>query len=268
MTNSQPRVFAIIPARYASQRFPGKPLTLIHNKPMIQHVWERVKQVSSIQKVVVATDDNRIVEAVRAFGGDVQMTSHTHASGTDRVWEVAQTEKGFDWILNVQGDEPAISPQDLTRIIEGTQQFPTAHMLTLVTPFWQPGRNLAQAQQDWQNPNVVKAVMSQHGQALYFSRASIPVCRDQDETIESQLQKRFRHIGVYLYRRSALEHITSLPVSSLEQQEKLEQLRALEASLKIYGVKVDEAPTGIDTPDDLARFLKRFPQAVSSPPAG
>lgn len=242
--HSSPNVLAVIPARYASTRFPGKPLVDIHGKPMIQHVWERVGQVSGIQKVVIATDDERIRQAAGVFGAEVVMTAPEHPSGTDRVWEVACQQPEFDWVLNVQGDEPFINPAHLQAAIAGIARFADADIITLVTPI----RDVA----SWREPNLVKAVLAGNGRALYFSRSPVPYHRDLPEAPRCA----YRHIGIYLYRRSALERFTQLPPSSLEQVERLEQLRALEAGMPLYVVEVDEAPIGVDTPDDLVRIVE------------
>lgn len=210
---------------------------------MIQHVWERVSQVPEIAKVLIATDDERIGEAARGFGADVVMTSAEHPSGTDRVWEAAQPFPAYDWVLNVQGDEPFINADHLRAAIAGIARFPEADVLTLVTPLTTVA--------DWQEPNLVKAVVSGEGQALYFSRAAVPYHRDAPEVPKHV----YRHIGIYLYRRAALERFTQLLPSPLEQIEKLEQLRALENGMRIFAVEVSEAPVGVDTPADLVRIL-------------
>jgi 3-deoxy-manno-octulosonate cytidylyltransferase (CMP-KDO synthetase) len=241
-----PRVLAIIPARYASTRFPGKPLVEIQGKPMIQHVWERVRLVPAIGRVVVATDDTRIQQAAEGFGAEVRLTSAEHPSGTDRAWEVASGLPEYDWVLNVQGDEPFINPAHLEAAIAAIAQHPQADIITLVTP-------LADVEA-WRNPNIVKAVLAQNGRTLYFSRSPVPFNRDEPE-VPAQV---FRHIGLYLYRRSALEQFTQLPPSTLESIEKLEQLRALEAGMKLFGILVSEAPIGIDTPEDLVRLAEHF----------
>ena len=239
---STPNVLAVIPARYASTRFPGKPLAPIEGKPMIQHVWERACQVSGIARVIVATDDARIQDAAVGFGAEVVLTSPDHPSGTDRMWEVAQPLSGYDWVMNIQGDEPRIDPAQLSAVIAAATQSP-ADILTLVCPI--------ETVEDWQNPNMVKAVLADSGQALYFSRAPIPYHRDEPGIPESV----FRHIGLYLYRRVALQRFTQLPPSSLELIERLEQLRALEAGMRIDAVVVDAAPVGIDSPEDLERLM-------------
>lgn len=239
-----PSVLAVIPARYASTRFPGKPLALIQGKPMIQHVWERATQTPGLSRVIIATDDPRIQEAAHQFGATVCMTASTHVSGTDRVQEVAAQHPEYPWILNLQGDEPFINPQHLHAAVAAISQTPQADLLTLVTRLHDPS--------DWHNTNIVKVALSQSGQALYFSRAPIPHHRDQQE----RPQQAYRHIGLYLYRQDALTRFTQLPPSPLEGLEKLEQLRALEAGMRIFAIEVDQAPIGIDTPDDLIRLEK------------
>jgi 3-deoxy-manno-octulosonate cytidylyltransferase (CMP-KDO synthetase) len=237
------KILAVIPARYASTRFPGKPLVMIAGKSMIQHVWERVSSLSLLDHVVVATDDDRIESACRSFGADVQMTSPEHPSGTDRVWEVAKKTPQYDWVLNVQGDEPQINIDDLAKMLQLAQSGVEAEIITLVSPI--------ESASDFADSNIVKAVLAHQGQALYFSRAGIPFNRDEQALA---WKTAFRHIGVYLYRRTALEAMTKLSPSPLEMLEKLEQLRALEAGMTIMAVVVPKAPVGIDTPADLERF--------------
>jgi 3-deoxy-manno-octulosonate cytidylyltransferase (CMP-KDO synthetase) len=267
-------VLAVIPARYASSRFPGKPLVTIAGKPMIQHVWERVRQAPSISQVLIATDDERIQQAALGFGAEVCLTSPDHPSGTDRLWEVAQNLPAYEWILNVQGDEPLIDPAHLEAVLDARTRLSSYRpdILTLVTPL--------HSLQEWHNPNLVKAVLTPvrneeppEGsaeplyRALYFSRASVPYHRDNAAIQAGQAalppNQAFRHLGLYLYRRAALQRFVSLPVSPLEALEKLEQLRALEAGLSLYAAAVSHAPIGIDTPEDLTHlqeFLeKRLP---------
>lgn len=241
MSMSPPTVIAVIPARYASTRFPGKPLVDIQGKPMIQHVWERTRAVPGIARCLIATDDPRIEAAARAFGAEVLMTRSDHPSGTDRIWEAASPLEG-DWIMNVQGDEPFLNPGHLQAVLLAIPERPRADILTLVCPL--------QGLEQWRDPNIVKAVLSENGQALYFSRAPIPYHRDHPETPRHV----FRHIGLYCYRREALSRFTALPASRLEEIERLEQLRALEAGMRIDAVVVDGAPVGVDTPEDLARL--------------
>jgi 3-deoxy-manno-octulosonate cytidylyltransferase (CMP-KDO synthetase) len=238
-----PKVLAVIPARYASTRFPGKPLADLQGKPMIQHVWERVSQVHGIARAIIATDDQRIADAANAFGAEVCMTSADHPSGTDRMWEVAQGLPAFDWVLNVQGDEPFINPQHLQLTLDTIATSPQADIITLVTPLTDT--------ESWQDPNIVKAILAEDGQALYFSRSPVPYHRDEP-TVPAHV---YRHIGLYLYRRDALARFTQLPPSRLETIEKLEQLRALEAGMTMMAVTVSESPIGVDTPADLIRIL-------------
>ncbi len=248
-----PQILAVIPARYASTRFPGKPLAMIHGKPMIQHVWERACETEALARRIIATDDERIMDAVVAFGGDAQLTRADHPSGTDRLWEVAATLPQYDWVLNIQGDEPFVPPALLQTLIDGIQQHPEADILTLVTPI----HELAH----WHDPNIVKAVRAESGRALYFSRSPVPYDRDRElsgatEPIETGRSLGYRHLGLYLYRRSALETFTTLKPSPLETLEKLEQLRALEHELSIYALIVDKAPIGVDTIEDLVRIVE------------
>lgn len=245
-THQAPRILAVIPARYASTRFPGKPLVDIQSKPMIQHVWEKVSQVSAIERIIVATDDTRIQQAANDFGAESRMTSPDHPSGTDRIWEVAAQLPEYNWVLNVQGDEPLIDPEHLGTAISAIQRHPQADIITLVTPL----KDI----ESWQDPNIVKAVIAQNEQALYFSRAAIPFHRDEPG-LPAHV---FQHIGLYLYRRTSLEQFTQLPPSTLELTEKLEQLRALEAGMIIATTLVNKAPIGVDTPQDLVRLADYF----------
>lgn len=247
------QVLAVIPARYASTRFPGKPLVDIGGKPMIQHVWERARQVSAIQRIIIATDDQRIAETASAFGAEVRLTAAEHPSGTDRMWEVAQTLPEYNWVLNVQGDEPFINPTHLEQVVTAAHNHPQSDLFTLVTPI--------QIVEDWQNPNIVKAVLSADGRALYFSRSPVPYHRDHPDRPE----RVYRHIGLYLYRREALARFTQHPPSPLESIEKLEQLRALEMGMTILTVTVDAAPLGIDTPDDLIRAQDFLTAKLTNP---
>ena len=237
-------VLVVIPARYGSTRFPGKPLALIAGKPMIQTVWEQVQACQAVERCVVATDDTRIADAVTSFGGEVMITSPDHPSGTDRVWEVAKQFPDAQLIFNVQGDEPGLDPEHLLSAIQALKSTPEADLMTLVTP-------IAEAEQEafYANPNQVKAIVASSGQVLYCTRAAAPFQRGQQVVPLVN-----RHIGLYGYRRDALKRFVSLPPSPLEQLEQLEQLRALEAGLRLFSVSVDRAPAGIDTPEDLAAF--------------
>ena len=240
------RFIAIIPARYASTRFPGKPLAQLGGKPVVQRVYERVKSV--IPNAVVATDDERIYDAVKAFGGDVVMTSPNHKSGTDRCWEAYQKQaQEYDVVINVQGDEPFIAQSQLRSIMACFDDEAT-DIATLVKPF-----AVEDGLQALQNPNSPKVVLDSASRAIYFSRSVIPYLRgvEPDEWLSKHTF--YKHIGMYAFRVDALREVTSLPQSSLEKAESLEQLRWLENGYKI-GVGITNVETvGIDTPEDLAR---------------
>jgi 3-deoxy-manno-octulosonate cytidylyltransferase (CMP-KDO synthetase) len=235
------KVLAVIPARYASTRFPGKPLVDIHGKPMIQWVYERTQSCPSIDEVLVATDDLRIAEAVKVFGGQVVMTSPDHVSGTDRIREAVElSEIDCDIVLNVQGDEPGIDPDHLTLLIALFES--DVHIGTLVAPF--------REEASFKDVNKVKAVLGHKGDALYFSRQAVPFDRDG----EDELGGCYHHIGVYAFRKAVLLEVTGLPVSPLEKKESLEQLRWLENGYRIRAAIVDSTPIGVDTPKDLERL--------------
>ena len=240
-------VLAVIPARFASTRFPGKPLANDTGKYLIQHVYERVIAAERIDECVVATDDQRIVKAVRSFGGNVEMTDAHHLSGTDRVAEVAQRRGGWDSdvILNVQGDEPELEPTYLDRLVERLANSPCS-MATLACPFPQGS--------DPRDPNCVKVVLNQRKEALYFSRSLIPYEPDADAGGERWLL----HLGVYAYRRAFLMEYSQWAPTALERVEKLEQLRALEHGRAIAVEVVERACIGIDTPQDYEEFVKRW----------
>jgi len=229
---------AVIPARWASSRFPGKPLARLAGKPVIAHVWEAMRASGLFTDVVVATDDQRIVEAVRGFGGVAVMTGAHHASGSDRVAEVA-AGLSADIVVNVQGDEPFLSTAPLQALLAA---FSDSRVLVA---------SLMHHQQDeatFHDPNRVKVVCNRHGDALYFSRAPIPYTRDMGAHCHCHV-----HIGVYAYRRQALLDFVKLPHGRLEETEKLEQLRLLEHGIPIRMVATDYRGIGIDTPADLAR---------------
>lgn len=239
-------VVALIPSRYASTRFPGKPLVDILGKPMIQRVYERVTQARGIDRVIVATDDQRIFNVVRAFGGEVEMTREDHPTGTDRLAEVA-ARIDADLVVNVQGDEPLIDPRMIEAAVEPLRQDPGILMGTLMTPI--------ASVDEFLNPNVVKVVTDREGFALYFSRAPIPHPRDFSSDLElhlSALAPR-KHVGLYVYRRDFLLRYPRLPATPLENLEKLEQLRALEHGFRIRVVETALTSLGVDTPADLER---------------
>ncbi|KIH76565.1 3-deoxy-manno-octulosonate cytidylyltransferase (CMP-KDO synthetase) [Geoalkalibacter ferrihydriticus] len=239
-------VTAIIPARYASTRFPGKPLVDILGKSMIQRVYERVSGAPGIDRVLVATDDRRIFDAVRAFGGDAEMTRDDHPTGTDRLAEVA-ARIDADLVVNVQGDEPLIDPLMIEAALAPLRDDATIVMGTLKTPI--------STVDEFLNPNVVKVVTDRRGFALYFSRAPIPHPRDLSTDLESVLPQiaPYKHVGLYVYRRDFLLQYPRLPATPLENLEKLEQLRALEHGFRIRVEETALGTLGVDTPADLDR---------------
>lgn len=241
---------AIIPARYASTRFPGKPLADIKGKPMIQHVYE--KACGEFDYCYVATDDERISDAVRGFGGNVVMTSTAHKSGTDRCREALdkiekELSAPFDVVVNIQGDEPFISSEQLS-LIKQCFDDPNTDIATLVKPFVNG--------EDIHNPNSPKVVLSVDGYALYFSRSVIPYLRGVDESGWAESHKYLKHIGLYGYRSDVLRKVTMLPQGTLEKCESLEQLRWLENGFRIKVAETHSESISIDTPDDLKRALE------------
>ena len=244
--NKSLRFIAIIPARYASTRFPAKPLALLGGKPVIQRVYEQVTGV--ISSAVVATDDERIADAVKAFGGKVVMTSPNHKSGTDRCWEAYQKlGEEYDVVINVQGDEPFIAHSQLKAIMECFADENT-DIATLVKPFSESDGLAA-----LENPNSPKVVLDSESRAIYFSRSVIPYLRGVEREQWLSSHTFYKHIGMYAFRSDVLGKITSLPQSILELAESLEQLRWLENGYKI-GVGISDVETvGIDTPEDLQR---------------
>ncbi|MFH1011306.1 MAG: 3-deoxy-manno-octulosonate cytidylyltransferase [bacterium] len=237
-------VLAVIPARWGSKRFPGKPLARIAGRPMVQWVYERAKRAKRVDEVIIATDDERISRAATDFGAKVEMTSLELASGTDRVAEVAARHGEFEIVLNVQGDEPLILPQVLDAVAKPLLYEPNLPIATAIA-------RLAQME-DLQNPNVVKVVASRERNALYFSRAPIPFYRSRvDFRGDSSMAVPYRHLGIYGYRREALLKLTKLEPSPLEQAEHLEQLRFLEAGFAIRCVEVMSFGSGVDCPEDI-----------------
>lgn len=243
------KFIGIIPARYASTRFPGKPLADMLGKPMIQRVYERVE--GTLDTVCVATDDPRIHDAVRRFGGNVVMTSDQHRSGTDRCYEAYQKQgEAYDVVVNIQGDEPFIQP---AQIEEVCRQFddPTTQIATLGKPFT--------TMDAVDNPNSPKIVTDVRGFALYFSRSVIPFVRGEEHATWLDHFPYLKHLGIYAYRRDVLREVTQLPQSPLEKAESLEQLRWLQNGYRIRVGLTDVETVGIDTPADLERaeeFLK------------
>lgn len=240
------KFLAIIPARYASTRFPAKPLALLGEKTIIQHVYERVAKVFS--QLCVATDDERIYKEVERFGGVAVMTSVNHKSGTDRCYEAMQKMGGSpDVVVNIQGDEPFIAESQLRSIMQCFDDEATA-IATLVKPF-----SADTPIEDVENPNSPKVVVSNDGFALYFSRSVIPFLRGVPRNEWTKKHTFLKHIGLYAYRTDALQKITALPLGDLEQCESLEQLRWLQAGLKIKVATTDVETIGIDTPEDLQK---------------
>ncbi len=249
------KILGLIPARFASSRFPGKPLAEISGKPMIQWVYERTSQV--FDNVYVATDDERIQKAVIGFGGRVVMTATTHQSGTDRCAEALNAiEKTvnikFDIVVNIQGDEPFIQPDQLKKVASCFNN-PSAQIATLVKPF--------SNSEDIFNPNSPKVILNRKDEAIYFSRSVIPFIRSKDKTEWQQHHTFYKHIGLYAYRSDVLREITKLAQSPLELAESLEQLRWVENGYKIKVEKTDMETLAVDTPEDLER-VKEFAKRV------
>ena len=242
------RILGIIPARFASTRFPGKPLTDIGGKTMIQRVYEQASK-SNLQKVLVATDDARILEHVKSFGGNAVMTSESHESGTDRCFEAyQQNNEDFDFVINIQGDEPFIHPEQinlLANVLQDNSVQLATHIKKIHTT------------EELHNPNLPKVVTDTRGQALLFSRQTIPFLRNVPQHDWLLHHTFYKHIGIYGYRTDILEQITQLPLGVLEKAESLEQLRWLENGFKIMTAITDLENIGIDTPEDLEK-AKRF----------
>ena len=243
------KFIGIIPARYASTRFPGKPLALLGGKPVIQHVYEKVAAV--LEAAYVATDDERIYDVVKSFGGQVVMTRTDHKSGTDRIEEAIEKIGGeWDVVVNVQGDEPFVAKSQLDTICHCFDD-PTTQIATLGKPF--------ESMEAVQNPNSPKIVVDNMGFAMYFSRSVIPYVRGKEKSSWLTHYPFLKHLGIYAYRKDVLRQVTQLPQSSLEIAESLEQLRWLQNGFKIKVGTTDVETVGIDTPQDLERaeeFLK------------
>jgi 3-deoxy-manno-octulosonate cytidylyltransferase (CMP-KDO synthetase) len=245
-------VIAIIPVRYGSTRFPGKPLALIGGKPMVQHVYENTARAPGLDRVIVATDDRRIADTAEGFGAEVMMTSDKHESGTDRLAEVAKKIRG-DWVVNVQGDLPFIRPETINRTVKPLRRDRKIPMATAKTAILN--------EDEWLNPNVVKVVTDKEGFALYFSRAPIPHPRDGAERTSAPLG--YRHVGIYAYRREFLLKFARMRPAELERIEKLEQLRALANGYRIRVAEVDEPSIEVDTPADLEK-AEAYLQALNN----
>jgi len=242
-------ILGIIPARHASTRFPAKPLADLDGKSMIRRVYEQAKKSTSLAKVIVATDHEEIFDHVIAFGGEVCMTSAHHASGTDRCYEVLSKESSsFDYVINIQGDEPFIAPEQidlLASLLDGETE-----LATLI-------KKIDSVEQLF-NPNLVKAVVNKNSEALYFSRSPIPYFRNMEQAEWVTHHPYYKHIGMYAYRNDVLEKITRLEMSSLEKVESLEQLRWLENGFKIKVKETSMETLGIDTPEDLEQAIRKL----------
>lgn len=232
----------IIPARYGSSRLEGKPLIEVCGKPVIQWVYEKAQQSKLADIIIVATDDERIFNKVKAFGGNVEMTSVNHKCGSDRIREVAERHPEIAYIVNLQGDEPLIKPESIDDVARNVQRDINADISTLI--------RVLDKEEEINNPNQVKCVVDKNGYALYFSRSKIPYERNTGVAVF------YGHLGIYGYKREALIKMTSLPQTPLEKTESLEQLRALENGMKIKTSVVDFVPVGIDTKEDLEKFKK------------
>jgi 3-deoxy-manno-octulosonate cytidylyltransferase (CMP-KDO synthetase) len=238
---------AIIPARYAAKRLPGKPLVTLAGKSMIERVWARVSRAQKISRVMVATDDERILQAVAAFGGEAVMTRAEHRSGTERVAEVAATaiRGGDDIFVNVQGDEPLIEPEAIDAAVEAMESDEQVLIATLAVPITRPA--------DIMDPNIVKVVLDFDDNALYFSRAPIPWVRDREAPVHA---RHLKHLGLYSFRRDALLDFPTLPLGDLERVEQLEQLRWMENGYKIRVAETSHDSISVDVAEDVARVEK------------
>ncbi len=243
------KIIGIIPARYASSRFPGKPLADIGGKSMIQRVYEQVKGCTSLAEVVVATDDQRIEEHVRSFAGNVIMTSSKHESGTDRCAEVVSKINGFDVAINIQGDEPFINPLQIDLLCSLFND-PKTDIGTLIKKI--------DKQEDLFSENTPKVIVGSEQQALYFSRQTIPFLRGIPNTEWLRQHTFYKHIGVYGYKTAVLQEITQLPISSLEKAEALEQLRWLENGYRIRVAETAYDTVAVDRPEDLETIKRTF----------
>ena len=236
---------AVIPARYSATRLPGKPLVSLAGKPMIQRVWERTREAKRISRTVIATDDERILQAAAGFGAEAVLTRSEHRSGTERVAEVAASRAmaGEDVFVNVQGDEPLIEPDAIDTLVETIESEDGISVATLMVPIAKPA--------DIMDPNIAKVVLDFDGNALYFSRAPIPWVRDRNTPVHAQHMK---HLGLYAFRRAALLDFPTLPVGDLERIEQLEQLRWMENGYKIRVAETQHDSVSVDVPEDVTRI--------------
>jgi 3-deoxy-manno-octulosonate cytidylyltransferase (CMP-KDO synthetase) len=248
-TSPPPHTVVVIPARYQSTRFPGKPLATIAGRPMIEHVYRRASAAEGVDAVLVATDDARIATTVEGFGGFVRMTQSTHRTGMDRIAEVA-AELACDIIVNVQGDEPLIDPQMIAEVVAPLADDPALRISTL--------RRAITDAAEYQNPNVVKVVVDRMSDALYFSRSPVPFVRGSFHDAARLGPPAYKHVGIYAYRRAFLLSLAALPQTPLEAAESLEQLRALEHGFRIRAVETHYDSVGVDTPEDLERVRREL----------
>jgi 3-deoxy-manno-octulosonate cytidylyltransferase (CMP-KDO synthetase) len=244
LDSAPPSVLGVIPARFASSRFPGKALVTLKNKPILQHVWEKSMQARTLSEVLIATDDQRIFDAAVGFGAKVVMTRADHLSGTDRVSEAASTQE-CDIVVNIQGDEPLIDPAAIDLAAQALIDDPSLVMSTL--------KKCIDVPSEITNPNCVKVVTGFSGDAIYFSRCPIPYNRGVNEAY-------YKHIGLYVYRKDFLLGYSAMPVGPLERAESLEQLRALENGHRIRVIETQYESLGVDTPEDLERVNQLISQ--------
>ena len=241
------KAVGIIPARWSSTRFPGKPLHLLAGTPLLKHVWEKCRRAKTLDSVIIATDDMRIANAAFDWGAEVALTSRSHRSGTDRAAEVARHAKHFAFIINIQGDEPLIKPQLIDGLVEKLRSDRNAKIVTAAHPFENPA--------EASSPHQVKVVLDASGCALYFSRAAIPFARDRSKI------KYLRHQGIYGFRRETLLQFVKWKPSPLERTESLEQLRALENGVTVHVLITAEGSPGIDTPEDAKALERKLARA-------
>ena len=247
------KILGIIPARYSSTRFPGKPLVMIDGKPMIEHVWLGVKNTEQIDRVVVATEDKRILDTVTAFGGEAVMTGKFHKSGTDRCGEaiqkIGEDINNYDIVINIQGDEPRVASNHIKLVVE-TFEDPAVQIATL--------KKRIDSLAELKSTNAVKVVCANNGDALYFSRQPIPYLRGIAKEMWLRRQAYYKHIGIYAFRRDVLQEVVKLPQTPLEKSESLEQLRWLENGYRIAVRETTEESVAIDMPEDLLRLKEGF----------
>ena len=241
----------VIPARYGSSRLNGKPLLEVCSKPIIQWVWEKAIQIKDVDDVIIATDNNLIFEACKAFKANVEMTKTSHKSGSDRIAEVISRRDDFEYIINLQGDEPLINPKAIELLINSVKNNDKADISTLVRPI----ENIS----EYENPNVVKCVLNKYNYAMYFSRATIPYFRNKNNDIPI-----YAHIGLYGYKRKSLLNLTGLPQANCEIAESLEQLRALYNGMNIKVELFNEVSIGIDTQEDFDNFKNLMESKINN----